>query len=181
MPIGTETPPASDLIERFSAIIADVLACVTDAALKAAGVPWPVRVLMAPLLRRWIVRRSSDFSALLAQARADRPSDSAAAGAVSLADQLPCADRQSGAKPGMQAVRFASGPGGRTISVHDADTSLTVALLADQRAAARDHGGTIMHARSCARAQRAVSRGPADVFSRRAGAAFSRAHFVSIC
>jgi hypothetical protein len=54
MPIGTIAPPTADLIERFSAIIADVMACVADSALKAAGVPWPVRMLVAPLIRRQI-------------------------------------------------------------------------------------------------------------------------------
>jgi hypothetical protein len=72
MPTGTDAPITSDLIERFNALMADVLACVTDAALKAAGVPWPLRLLLGPLVRRRLTRWSGDFSALVADTRAGR-------------------------------------------------------------------------------------------------------------
>jgi hypothetical protein len=76
MPTGTDAPPLSELLARFDALMADVLACVTDAALKAAGVPWPLRLLLAPLMRRSLARWSGDFSRLVADVRTGRSAES---------------------------------------------------------------------------------------------------------
>jgi hypothetical protein len=74
MPTGTDTPPrpSSDLIDRFNAIIDDVLACLAVESMKAAGVPWPLRMILAPLLRRRIARWTARFSAIMADVRTGR-------------------------------------------------------------------------------------------------------------
>jgi hypothetical protein len=72
MPTGTQTPPTSDLIERFNSIIMELMACVAAASLKAAGVPWPVRMILAPLLRRRLARWSAEFSRIVTDARSGR-------------------------------------------------------------------------------------------------------------
>jgi hypothetical protein len=74
MTTGTAPPPtpSADLIDRFNAIIDDVLACVAVESMKAAGVPWVLRMILAPLLRRRLARWSTAFSAVMADARAGR-------------------------------------------------------------------------------------------------------------
>jgi hypothetical protein len=109
MPTGTDAPLTSDLIERFNALMADVLACVTDAALKAAGVPWPLRLLLAPLMRRRLARWSGKFSTLMADARAGRMVEPAANVEVDSAAEHPQADDRRDATCVTDRVRPAFG------------------------------------------------------------------------
>jgi hypothetical protein len=114
MPTGTDAPITSDLIERFNAIMADVLACVADAALRAAGVPWALRILLAPLVRRRIARYSHDFSALVADVRAGRLAAPAIGPDGALAVEQPHPDRRCSAIGATARVRLPQGRSGRT-------------------------------------------------------------------
>jgi hypothetical protein len=114
MPTGTATPPApsSDLIDRFNAIIDGLLAALVVESMKAAGVPWPLRMILAPLLRRRLARWSARFAAMVADARAGRriePALDVAAGAAADAgDGDPEADCQAHPIFARNAVRSAS-------------------------------------------------------------------------
>jgi hypothetical protein len=74
--------PSPELIDRFNAIIDDVLACLALESLRAAGVPWALRMILAPLLRRRIARWSAAFSAAMADARAGGGVEPAVASAL---------------------------------------------------------------------------------------------------
>jgi hypothetical protein len=118
MTTGTAPPPtpSADLIDRFNAIIDDVLACVAVESMKAAGVPWVLRMILAPLLRRRLARWSTAFSAVMADARAGRGIEPAVAPArePSLEPSVDpmfdpaCEDRQSGGASATPSFRSRS-------------------------------------------------------------------------
>jgi hypothetical protein len=134
MPTGIDTPPTSDLLERFNAIMADLLACVTDAALKAAGVPWPIRMLMAPLLRRSLARWSNGFSVLMADVRAGRVVEAAGDPAA----ESPRPGDACGAKPGAARVRSAPHQRDRATTQQDPTGAGDVLLLPSCAVGAHD-------------------------------------------
>jgi hypothetical protein len=134
MPTGTDTSPTSDLIERFNAIMADLLACVTDAALRAAGVPWPLRMLLAPLIRRRIARWSDGFGALVADARADRLVASAVDSACEPTAEQPSPDRRCGAGDATEYQRSAVSRCERATAQLDPKDSNPVLAMLDLRA-----------------------------------------------
>jgi hypothetical protein len=112
MTTGTapQPPPSSDLIDRFNAIIDDVPACVAVESMKAAGVPWVLRMILAPLLRRRIARWSAAFSAMVADPRAARAVAPAVAPALDLPVARPHPDSRSRTPSAAARARFASVP-----------------------------------------------------------------------
>jgi hypothetical protein len=143
MPTGTHTPPTSDLIERFNAIMADVLACVTDAALKAAGVPWPLRLLLAPLLRRRIARWSAEFSSLVADGQTGRRVDPKIGPVGDLAMEPPCIAQGAAKTSATTRVRSASGRQERATGQLPAANDCHIGVPFERRAARPVHRGAI--------------------------------------
>jgi hypothetical protein len=206
MPTGTEAPPTSDLIERFNALMDDLVACVTLEALRAAGVPWVVRVLLARFIRRRIARWSSDFSGLVADARAGRTAlaGRAAGPAVEADAEAREQSRRGGAMPRMERARSdPSASSGRRPACETPAPSISADIVVlseklcgrSERRRGRPRRRTYKpdrHAGSRRRWVNAIRRPPAVVawrhepsqsrcvFRSGAGVASSHGHFVTI-
>jgi hypothetical protein len=198
---GTATPPSSDLIDRFNAIIDSVLACVAVESMKAAGVPWPLRMILAPLLRRRLARLSATFSAMVADARAGRLVARAAESPIdppidlpadSLAVPPPEPDARSRAMPATDRVGFVSGRRGREIVQPEPLIAPAIVVPSERRATRserrptwprarpqlRTHGSfgrrlSILHVRSRLSA-RAIADPPDCIFRPHARGGFAR-------
>jgi hypothetical protein len=155
METGTNIAPASagppqptaDLIERFNAIMADLIACVTLEALRAAGVPWALRVLLAPLVRRRVARWSDDFSSLVAEARSGRLVERSACFGDDLATESPYPGRRCASASASQRNRAATGRADRAATERDAEQFLEVAEPSSERGFRRRHRGIRSRAR----------------------------------
>jgi hypothetical protein len=149
MQTGTDTAPASDLIERFNALMDDLIACVTLEALRAAGVPWAVRVLLAPFIRRRIARWSNAFCKLAQGPRAGRGLQSTSVPAIApaiapagdiLAERADL-DRRRPPVPPSKPVRSESGRRHRADFQHDFEELANVALLPETPGSRTAHLG----------------------------------------
>jgi hypothetical protein len=142
MPTGTPPPPSSELIDRFNVIIDDVMACLAVESMRAAGVPWLLRIILAPLLRRRIARWSARFAAIVADARAGRclgpaarPASGQAIGpAADFAGATPQPDNRSGALSATERDRPASGRRAHAVAEIDAAGTPDATVALDRRA-----------------------------------------------
>jgi hypothetical protein len=171
---GTPSPPrpTPELIARFNALMDDIIACVTLEALRAAGVPWVVRVLLAPLIRRRIVRLSRGFSALLVGAPSGRSvgrADAPALDRAELADDLAAglaiepaeAACRGGAVPAPARRGDAPVRSGRGVDPRHALGPPNVVDLLERRAARPDRRGSKPSEPTPARMPRIVGPGGA--------------------
>jgi hypothetical protein len=149
---GTATPtaPSADLIERFNAIIDGLLAALAVESMRAAGVPWPLRMILAPLLRRRIARWSAAFSAMVADARAGRNVERAKDSPADLAVERPRADTASDTMSLPDRVLPVSGGGVRRTARDDSVRAADVVPLCEEPAPRRHFARQALLVRSAA-------------------------------